>query len=102
FSRKGKARAISYIFILTYYALITQLAWTNGSTVPQALLMYALIVVMSGILVSSFFGFLMTFLIVGTLVLLNYLERHQLLPIEQSWKQQPLFMMDSFVHSITL
>jgi len=102
FSKTGKARLASYAFIAAYYVLITQLAWVSGPSVPQALLMYALIVVMSGILVNSAFGFLMTFLIMSTLITLNYLERSGILLITHPWKHQPLHLTDGIVHSVTL
>lgn len=102
FSKKGKARVVSYLFIGAYYLLITQLAFSSGSSVPQALLMYALIVVMSGILANSGFSFLMTFIIACTLILLNYLERSGILPVDHPWKQQPLRIADGLVHAVTL
>lgn len=102
FSKTGNAKLASYAFIGLYYLLITQLVWASGSSVPQALLMYALIVVMSGILVNSAFGFFMTLVITTTLILLNYLERSGTLVISHPWKQQPLHLTDSIVHSVTL
>jgi signal transduction histidine kinase len=101
-ARKGQSRLVSYILILFYLLVTTYSSYLFGADVPQDLLTYALIVVMSGILLGSLSAFIVTLVIAIILLILTYLQVHHLLIISSAWKSYPTTVRDSIVYDITL
>lgn len=97
-SRAGYSKIISYVFIFFYLALNIEASYRWGAILPQSILTYALIVVMSGILVNSKFAFIITTIVSGVLLILTHIQSH-------NYVQQMLLsasIRDGVVFSITL
>lgn len=101
-SKKGYSRISSYLLILSYFIVTTNLIVKFGVDVPQALLIYSLIIVMAGILVNSKVAFIVTFGIIIILLVLTYLSSIEIIHFEVSWKEKPTHEIDTVVTSITL
>jgi signal transduction histidine kinase len=67
---------ISYTFTILYVLLGTYVLYVWGTGVPQGLLTYALVIVMSGALLGTRVAFFTTVLLSAILVILNYWETH--------------------------
>lgn len=100
-SRSGKSKLAAQIFITFYLSttLYASLIW--GASLPQGLLTYSLLVVMSGILISSFFSFFVTAIISTALISLTYFQSYNPPPRASVWTSD-VSIMDGIVFSITL
>jgi signal transduction histidine kinase len=94
-SRKVHFIISSYIIILTLYSPITYGIHKWGATLPQGILAYALIIIMSGILISSRFIYIITSLISLPLLLFAYLQINNILPADTYWQSLPQTMGDT-------
>ncbi len=101
FSRAGKSRLVACVFVWIYLAPAIYVAYNWGADVPEVLLIYALVIVMSGILIGTRFAFLMTILISGILVTFTYLQSHGKINTISLWGFQPLHLRDAIVYSGT-
>jgi signal transduction histidine kinase len=101
-SRLGKARLIAYGMVLLLFTSTTWGIYRWGADLPQALLTYALIVVMAGILVDSSFSFVITLLMSVSLIAITSIQLfiyHAPIP---AWRYGSLTLGDSFVAAVTL
>lgn len=101
-SRIGKARIVAYAIILLLFTSTTWGIYRWGADLPQALLTYALIVVMAGILVDSRFSFVITLLMGVSLILVTIWQvviQNAPVPV---WRYANLTLGDSFVSAVTL
>lgn len=100
-SREGRSRLVSYIIIFSYLLGATYTAYSWGIYIPQSLLTYSLIVVLSGILVGSQFAFFITLLIFLILVLLVCLQNSGLIAVDISWTRTPPTIRDALIFGAT-
>lgn len=100
-SRRGFVRLVSYCFIALYFIGTTYSAFIWGPYLYQVLLSYALLIVMTSILLRARTGFFLTILITATIFFLSLLDIHHLIHFDQSWKLTPIQLSDSFKFSIT-
>lgn len=101
-SRMGKPRATASILLTLYYVGATYTAYRWGVDVPQSILIYALVIVMSGILIGSKFAFFMTGIIGFTLSSIGYAQQEKFILVNSLWKSKPADLRDSFITIITL
>lgn len=101
FSKKGFSRIVSYIFVFIYFIPTTLVLYEWGIDVPQGLLFYVLIIVMSGVLISTRFAFLMTILSCSAVFFLGYLQINSILPPKLYWKNELLGTGELFIFNIT-
>jgi signal transduction histidine kinase len=71
--------AVIYIFLSTYYLLATYVAFRWDFALAQGLVLFILVIAMSGILVGSSFSFATTGLIAVTLVCIAYAQNNGLI-----------------------
>lgn len=88
-----KIAAHIVIIILFVAATFPLIVW--GSILPQALLLYALLVVISGVLISSRMALIMTFITTTTLLIITFGERHQLLHPDLTWIDDEILYGDA-------
>lgn len=101
-SRLGYRRfsASSLLFILYAGAAYTSYRW--GADIPQALLIYGIIIIMSGILISSKFAILTTIFLSGTIILLAYLQSHGYQKPNYNWMQNTVPQVgDAIIFSLS-
>lgn len=101
-SRRGYHRIASYIFLGVLFLSATYSVYSWGIDLPQALLTYALVIVMSGMLVGSRFSFFLTLLISSTVTLFGYFQNNSITHPNLYWKKEMLRMNDASVIAITL
>lgn len=101
-SRIGKSRFSAIILILLFFILGTYIDYRWGADAAVALLLYGLIVVMSGILIDSKFAFIMTILSGAVIISLSYLEITSLNKPDYNWKSQTIRMSDAIVYVLIL
>lgn len=101
-SRLGKSRQAAYILIGLYLlgAVYTGYRW--GADVPESLILYALIIVMSGILVDSQFSFIITAIVSFILLAFSYLQDSGAISISSDWKTKVIHPRDALIFSSTL
>lgn len=102
FSKIGQAAksAVTFISFLLIASILTSLKW--GTDIPQILLMYSLIIVISGILVNARFLLIVTIIIAGTLFILSYLQLNNIFVPDTNWRTQPFKWGDSIIRLLTL
>ena len=101
-SRLGKSKWVSYVMIAIYLLPVIYTSYRWGADVPEALLIYALIIVMSGILISSKFAFVATAVIFLILLVFSYLQDIGVILISSSWKTKSIHPRDAIVFGVTL
>jgi len=101
-SRKGRIRFSAIILILLMYlpALYSSYAW--GAEVPQGLILYALVIVMTGILINSFASSFITIFTSIYLLVITYLQVNSIYVPMLYWKTKPVVMGDTIVIDVTL
>jgi C4-dicarboxylate-specific signal transduction histidine kinase len=101
-SKKGKLNvaAIAFITFLYLSGLYTIVKW--GADVPQALLIFALIIVMGGILISTRFAFIVTVAVSISLLTVSYLQAEQLFAPIVKWRLLPHNFGDTVLRVTTL
>ncbi len=85
-SRRGRFRLASYFLLSAFFLLATYAAFTWGVEIQVALLFFVLIIVMSGILISSRFAFATTVIASLALLLINYLHVNSVVTPNTYWK----------------
>lgn len=90
-SRVGKIRVSAITFILTLLLVCLLASYQLGVDVPQVLLMYSLIIVISGILLSTRFALVMTAVISLALITLSYLQINQLYAFNLLWRKDQFY-----------
>lgn len=87
-SRFGYFILASYIFIGIYFMVTTYSAYRWGSYLPSTLLNYVLLIVISSILISTRFGFLITGFVSVALASVSYKEITQGINLTTFWQDK--------------
>ena len=101
-SKRGYSVLVSYILITIYLviALYTSFHW--GVDVPQALLVYALIIVIAGILLGTQFAIGLTLFIGISLLLITYLQTTGKITLNLYWREESITFSSVIEHIISL
>ncbi|MBI2989587.1 MAG: HAMP domain-containing histidine kinase [Candidatus Magasanikbacteria bacterium] len=100
-SRKGYHFLSSYLFIFLYFVPSSYSLYAWGADLPQGLLMYALIIIMSGILVGTRFSIFMSVLCLSVLLTLSFIQIQNISPPQLYWKDEVFRYGDSFLSAVT-
>ena len=92
----------AFILIGVYFLAVTYTVYKWGVVIPQALLTYALIIVISGILISTRFAFIITALILFTMLLLGYAQINGIIPYDLYGTQEIMEPLDIIMLGVTL
>lgn len=84
--RLGFIRGVSYVLIGILYTGAAATSYYWGVEVPQALITFVLVVVMSGVLVSTRFAFVTSTVVSGTMLLISYLHTRGIVEQNTLWK----------------
>lgn len=87
-SKKKYYKIVAAILLLSLYLLSTYMGYIWGIDLPASTLFFSLIVVMSGILISSLFSFISTAIIIVTIALINYFQRIGSIPMNDYWRME--------------
>lgn len=99
-SRKGFFITASYIFIYVYLIAASHAVYVWGIDLPMALLTFALLIVISGILISTRFAFEINFIILLITLILGYLQLNHIVSPKVYWKKELFQMNDPIGHSV--
>lgn len=102
FSRRSYSKLVAYIFIILFFCLITYSSMIWGIDMPQALLSYALLIIMAGILISTKFSFLSTISIGISSFIINYLQINKIIYSNNNWRNELANNGDIIVYIGTL
>jgi len=101
-SRTGLFITSAYILVGVYFTLATYMTFLWGVELPVALLFYIMIIIVSGILISTRFAFIITISISLTIALVNYLHVNGVMAPDLYWKKEVWEIEDIIVLSIIL
>ncbi|HEV7702396.1 MAG TPA: HAMP domain-containing sensor histidine kinase [Candidatus Paceibacterota bacterium] len=87
-SRKGFYRGSAYVLVAVFFLLSFFMGYRWGVDVNAAILIYTLVVVMAGILVSTRFAFIMTGLVAYAMFALNDLQASHIIPVDRYWRNE--------------
>ncbi len=85
-SRRGYFTLASYIMIGIYFLAATYGAYHFGTDLQGVLLAYVIVIIISSILISVRFGFLMTLVISGTVFTLWHFQVNNIITAQWYWK----------------
>lgn len=94
-SRAGHFIFSAYVLIGTLFFLTIYAAYSWGIEVPSAQLFYVMLIVMSGVLISTRFLFVVTIICSLSTVVLAYLQRHNLIHPDLEWKMKLIKYTDT-------
>lgn len=101
-SRQGYHLIASYIFLGTLFLSSTYSLYIWGIDLTQGLLIYALVIIMSGMLAGAYFSFTVTALISAAILIFGYLQSHSITHPNLYWKKEMFNMSDAVVIVFTL
>jgi len=88
-SRRGFWKPASYLLILLYSIGSTYSLYKWGFDLPQAILGYVSIIIISSILISTRFGLIMTAVLCAITLTVGSLQTHNLIDTKYYWRNQP-------------
>ncbi len=100
-ARSGFLTISAYILVGITFLGTTYSIYVWGADLPQALLSYALVITIAGVLIHTRFAVLMTLLIGVVLGGLSYLQIQNIISIDTYWKYQIFDMGDAVVTIVT-
>lgn len=93
-SKKGFTTLTSIIFLTIFFILNSHTAISYGADIPQGLLVYALIIVMSGILLGTIEAFITTIITASFVFIVGYLQIESIISTQSYWRSELLIKAD--------
>ncbi len=87
-SRQGHYKLADSIFIVVLILVAARLTVQSGFMLPQVQLLYALIIIVVGLLISARVGFIVIGIVMTLIVAVGYLEVYALLNSDTQWLAQ--------------
>ena len=100
-SRLGYFLFASAVFVGLGFLLSLYVSFTWGADLPQALLSFALVIIISGILINTKFSIFLTGLTSVLLFTLSYLQIQNLIPVKSYWRARTFSLSDILVIIVT-
>lgn len=88
-SRFGKYTISATLFISSFVLFAFYMGWIWGVDVNASILLYALIIVIAGILFNTKTAFGITGLIMMGMIFLNYIQSENIIIINKYWRSEP-------------
>ena len=98
-SRIGKFNIAAYSFISIFFLLVTYTMIHWGIEIPEAILCYVIIIVISSILINTKTSFVVTVIISTTVIVLGYFEIFGITHPYLDWKNVPILMNDAYEYA---
>ena len=86
-SRKGYRKIATIFFLIIFFAISTYPTFIWGIYLPQGMLFYCLVIVMSGILISSTFAFFAAVISFITIYLIKFFEASGRIGFDTEWME---------------
>lgn len=87
-SRRGHYKLADSIFIVLLIIVAVRLTVQSGFMLPQVQILYALIIIVVGLLISARIGFIVVGIVMTLIIAVGYLEVYALLNSETQWLAQ--------------
>jgi signal transduction histidine kinase len=101
-SRSGFFVFSAYLLIFLYFIATTYTAYYWGVDVPQVLVSYALIIVISGVLIGTRFLIFVTCSIAFFMILGGYLQVQGVIDVDSGWRISKMGTDDAIEYAVTL
>lgn len=101
FSRKGFAILSSHLLLSAYFLFATYSIYAWGADLPQALLVFALLIILSGILISTKSAIFITLASSASLITISILQINEIIRPNLYWKDKLFDITDSLTTSFT-
>ena len=99
-SRKGHFKISAYIVVGIFLLFSFLMGYQWGVGVTASLLIYMLVIIMSGVLISTRVSFIVTSVIVLILVVVGKLQLHTIIVADTAWKMLPWTQQDTLMTCI--
>ncbi len=99
---KNNIQTPAVILVIFFLTMSMYMNFTWGINLPQSLLIYCFVIVISGLLFNSTIGFYVTLLIISFNTLVGHLQINSIIDVNLGWKQNTSGYIDVFISSITL
>jgi signal transduction histidine kinase len=99
-SRKGHFSFSAHVLVFTFFFLAAYMGYHWGVDITASLLIYGLVIVMAGILVSTRFAFLTTALIGLTILITDYLQGLQIVIYDYAWRVENWETTDTIMTAV--
>jgi len=96
-SCKGFFRLASFLFLGVFFLFVAYMNYRWGVDLPSTILLDALIIIMSGILISTRFAFVTTAIIAVTMTTVDFLQRTHIVEMNRYWRNEPWTQTDTIV-----
>lgn len=101
-SRKKYVSVASYGFVGLYFLATVYGTYQWSFTPPMIILVTMVTIVISSILISSRFGFILTVIMSCIVAIITYLQIHQYIPLDLYWRNDPLLVKDALQMALLL
>lgn len=99
-SRKGFFRVASYLLIAVLFFLASYMGFRWGVDLPVEILFYSVVIIISGILISTRFAFFSVLIISAMIVSTGYLHNLNIISVNRYWSSDLWKVTDMIVASI--
>lgn len=101
-SRWGYQKTSSWLLIISYALPTIYRFGCWGSDLPAAILMTVLITMLAGIFLGSKEATIVATTFATLIIFITYLQTHNFLSIDNSWRQEPMQMADAIAYVLIL
>ncbi|MFH1175678.1 MAG: hypothetical protein V1698_03075 [bacterium] len=101
FSRLGFFKFSSYLLVIVYFLAAFYTIFNWGIDIPQGLLIYVVIIVISGILIGAKFSFWVSFFVSVVMLSVCYLQKNDIVKPALFWRSQKTSCGDVIVYIVT-
>jgi len=99
-SRKGFFRLASYLLLGTFFLLATYMACVWGVDVNAGILLFVLLIVMSGVLISTQFAFVTNGVVVVTMIMIDVLQKSHVIAVNRYWRSEAWTYTDTAMTAV--
>ena len=101
-ARTGYIRVATFVTVAVYFCAISVAAYEWGPSLPAALLGFAMVIAVSGVLVNTRFALLVTLASSAVVVALGYAEVRGVHLADTNWKLMAFHIHDAVEYSVML
>lgn len=96
-TKMDKIKTAAFLFLLTLFLLIFRASMLAGIDNPETIVIYSLIIIMSGILISPKFSLISTSIICLSLLTLFSLHQNNIIEFSRDWRNDTFGTTDTLV-----
>lgn len=101
-SKNHKSLLATYLFLILLWLPTAYSSFRWGALFYQAIIIYALVIVLTGILLNNINALIVTEISSVYLISLTYLQFHNLTPVDITWRKEKEDIYNAIIVSLTL